>query len=309
MTSLPSPALAEVPLDALDEVEDYDGEAYPPVFVRHGGVPFTGVVLDRKDSGVTRLEYRDGQLHGTCRTLDAEGRLRWEARYVAGKRAGESRAWGPDGTLRHLERYDEQGASQLSQHFDAAGRLRYERTPTRDRTWYAEGGLRSDRQDGRRWVYARDGRRVFCEGVQTLEQARVHDHFELDDDALASSLMEILGDFEFARGVWMWLHRRLDAGDESALDDLRRALGHEQLDVRTTAMHIIGSRGLVALEGDVRAMLDDDRVPPTRFGEYPGQGGRGHTFTLGRTAAATLAQLAAGRREPHDPPHATGPDP
>jgi hypothetical protein len=32
-------------------------------------------------------------------------------------------------------------------------------------------------------------------------------------------------------------------------------------------------------------------VPPMQYGEYPGQGGRGHTFSLGETARLMLAQL------------------
>lgn len=283
----------ELELEELDEVEDYEGEVYPPVSVRRRGVAFTGAVLDHREPGVTRLEYCEGRLQGICRTLDAEGRLRWKAHYGEGRPYGKACRWDGEGTLRSREFYDEPGRQILTQSFDAQGRLRHERTPTRERTWYAEGGLRSDRaaEDRIRWVYVKDGRRAFGEGVQSLDQANVYDHFEFVDAVLADAIVELLGEFEFDRGVWMWLHRRLDAGEGEAIVDLRRALAHDELGVRVTALNLIGNRGLRELAPEVRAMLDDARVPVLRFGEYPGQGGRGHSFPIGETARIALAKL------------------
>lgn len=61
----------------LDELEDpLDGEDYPPPFVRHQGAPFTGVALADEGGFLTRIAYRGGRPHGTCRTLDLEGLTR-----------------------------------------------------------------------------------------------------------------------------------------------------------------------------------------------------------------------------------------
>jgi hypothetical protein len=73
--------------------------------------------------------------------------------------------------------------------------------------------------------------------------------------------------------------------------EMRRFLAHPNLGARATALQIVGSRGLQQLAPDLRAMLDDDRVPPTVHGEYPMQGGRGHSFSLGKTARLMLDKL------------------
>lgn len=272
----------ELERDALDAVEDDDGEAYPPPFVRHRGAPFTGVVIDREDP-VTRLPYLDGRPHGIARTIDPSGRLRWEAHYVAGRRVGEHRAWAPDGTLVRRDMYDETGHRLASEVFDLAGRRRWDSTPQRTRTWYADGQLRTDRAGGERRVYLRDGRRACIESSQAAR---------FDDAAMHDGLLELLADLELELLVWQWLHRRLDAGDPAATGDLRRALGHPELGVRASALLLIGHRRVRALADDVRPLLADPRVPPLRLGEYPGQGGRGFARSLAALARDALDRLA-----------------
>lgn len=276
------PAPEEVERDALDAVEDDDGEAYPPPLVRHRGAPFTGVMIDRGDP-VTRLPYVDGRPHGTARTIDPAGRLRWEAHYVEGRRTGEHRTWAVDGTLVRRDMYDETGRWSASAVFGPAGQRRWESAPERTRTWYADGPLRTDRAGDERSIYLRDGR---CACVESPPAHR------FDDAAMRDGLMELLADLELELVVWRWLHRRLDAGDPGAADDLRRALGHPELGVRAAALQLIGHRRLRALADDVRPLLADPRVPPLRLGEYPGQGGRGFARALAALAREALDRLA-----------------
>ena len=285
----------EVDLDAVDECKDHDGEVYPPFFIRHGGVPFTGIIRERKGSRVTRFEYVNGEPHGEVSTVDDDGKILWKAQYREGRHYGEDHAWTPDGTLRHYRRYTDDGKLAVKQYFDERGVLRHEWMPDRQRTWYPDQTLRSDREDNIRWAFARDGRRAYGEGVQTLTQAKVYDHFVFHDDVLRDALVELLGEFEFQRGVWMWIQRRLDANDATVIDDLRKALSHELLDVRATAASVVGNRRLFALAEEVRGMVGDTRVPPMRYGEYPDQGGRGHSLSLGQTARDALAKLDASR--------------
>jgi hypothetical protein len=285
----------EVDLDAVDECQDHGGEVYPPFFIRHGGVPFTGIVRERKGKLVTRFAYRNGEPHGEASTIGPNGEIHWKAEFREGRRFGESRNWTADGTLRHYSRYDDAGKLACKQYFDERGVLRHEWMPDRQRTWYADKTLRSDREDNIRWAFTRDGRRAFGEGVQTATQAKAYDHFIFQDAVLRDALEELLGEFEFQRGAWMWIHRRLDASDPTAIDDLRNALDHEELNVRADALIAIGNRRLSALTDEVRGMLGDTRVPPMRYGEYPDQGGRGHTLSLGQAATDALAKLDASR--------------
>jgi hypothetical protein len=286
-----SEAPVEVDLDKVDECKDHDGEVYPPFFIRHGGVPFTGIVCDRQRGRITRFAYRNGQPHGDASTVGPEGKVHWRSQYRDGLEVGESWNWAADGTLRHYERHDDNGKLSLKQYFDETGTLRHEWTPDRQRTWYADGTLRSDRIDGLRCAFTRDGRRAFGEGVQTLTQAKVYDHFVFEDAVLRDAMQELLGDFEFQRGVWLWMQRRFDVDDSDAVEDLRKTLAHEQLEARSTALNMIGHRRLEALADEVRAMVDDTRVPPMRHGEYPNQGGRGHSVSIGQAARDALAKL------------------
>jgi hypothetical protein len=273
-------------LDA-DDLED----DYPQRIRFHRGAPFTGVLRERDARGETRVEYLEGRRHGTYRALAPNGNLLGEGRYAEGYPVGESRGWAADGTLRSLHRYGPRGVVEVTQYFSEAGELRYERTPESERSWYLGGGLRSARRDEVRWAYARDGRCAYGEGVQQGDQARVYDHFVFYEQVLVQVCLELLHDYDFERGVWMWTQRRIDERDPGVLDDLRKFLAHPNLGARATALRIVGNRGLRELRPELCAMAGDERVPPMQYGEYPGQGGRGHTFSLGETARLMLAQL------------------
>ncbi|HEV8550883.1 MAG TPA: hypothetical protein VGQ57_17675 [Polyangiaceae bacterium] len=285
----PAPHGPEVEASALDDGgPDND---YPLSIARLRGKPFTGVVVERDAGNETRWQYVEGRRHGEYREVDANGLVRAEGRYVEGLPSGERRDFGPDGALRAFHRYGERGVLEHIQNFRAGGELFYERTRELERTWYSGGVLRSERRDGVRWAYARDGRCAYGEGVQQQEQSHVYDHFQFFVEVMKDSCLELLDDYDFERGVWMWIHQRLDARDASVLADLRLFLEQANLGARATALQIIGNRGLRELAPELRALLGDQRVPPSVRGEYPGQGGRGHSFSLAKTARLMLDKL------------------
>lgn len=270
------------------EEPDYD---YPDSIARYRGAPFTGVALERDQRSERRCEYVDGKRHGQYRVVALDGRLLGEGRYANGRPIGEHTGFWPNGSPRTFHRYGERGAVEVTRSYWADAALSYERTPESERTWYRGGALRSERREGVRWAYARDGRCAYGEGVQRAEQAHVYDHFRFFDEVMAEVCLELLDDYDFERGVWMWTHRRIDDRDPRILDDLRGFLAHPNLGARATALQIVGNRGLCELAPELRGMLADERVPPSVHGEYPGQGGRGHSFSLAKTARLMLDKL------------------
>jgi hypothetical protein len=116
---------------------DDDGLGYMHGRIAHNGVLFTGVIVERYESGAVRSErsYRDGLEHGRHIGWWPNGDRAFDYTYRDGLMEGVAREWFEDGTPFRVFTYragHEEGQQQM---------------------WYADGSLRASYvvRDGRRF--------------------------------------------------------------------------------------------------------------------------------------------------------------
>jgi hypothetical protein len=272
-----------VPMDELEEGDDFDS------FVKVGyrGQPFTGVAFEEHPLFVSEYRYQDGFGHGRCISTFREGPLMEEFFLERGREVGESKAWFANGRLRrHVhhgppkteQRWDERG--QLLEDFDGATGVR--------RRWDPAGALRSVTTGRETKVFTTEGLLAFSWSPRTEVKSKIYDCTTFVPEVMTAHLEALADEHDFEHHVFAWVHQLLDAGAPEGVPILARLVAHPNLWVKTTAMRLVGNRGVRALEPDLRALLDDARVPPLQRFDH---GSRSATRSVGQVARQVLAQL------------------
>jgi hypothetical protein len=256
--------MQEVEFNELEFRNDMD--EYIDVF--YLDQPFTGVAISKAANGNYGGHYVNGKGHGMFTSYTSNGEKYFEAERLEGKLTGFRRGWNAAGVL-----YYEEDCMQgiIKRFYPETGNLMYFFQNKKAR-FYGPGGELAMEVD----YFIASPYETYTWFEEVLRKAYV--------------VMFLYPFMEYSLFKWFW--HKYENDIELANEILAELLDHENLWVKTTALTIVGERGLNKFRNLVKKAAEDPRTPPSEW-NLPDGHGRSASRSIKETALDVLGKLNA----------------